>query len=97
MRKIDPVVEEAVETLNMKDGPTRRRLRQHHPLTAGPGNGNPAPYGRHTRRGGHQILALAAKYRGWHRHALPVRHPVPLTHRLSPFQDRRPRISPADG
>ncbi len=26
MRKIDPVVEEAVETLNMKDGPTRRRL-----------------------------------------------------------------------
>jgi simple sugar transport system substrate-binding protein len=26
MRKIDPIVEEAVETLNMKDGPTRRRL-----------------------------------------------------------------------
>src|SRR5204863_4517929 len=26
MRKVDPVVEEAVETLNMKDGPTRRRL-----------------------------------------------------------------------
>jgi hypothetical protein len=24
--KIDPKVEEAVETLNMKDGPTRRRL-----------------------------------------------------------------------
>jgi simple sugar transport system substrate-binding protein len=26
MRKVDPKVEEAVETLNMKDGPTRRRL-----------------------------------------------------------------------
>jgi simple sugar transport system substrate-binding protein len=26
MRKVDPVVEEAVETLNMKDGPTRRTL-----------------------------------------------------------------------
>jgi simple sugar transport system substrate-binding protein len=26
MRKVDPIVEEAVETLNMKDGPTRRRL-----------------------------------------------------------------------
>ena len=26
MRKVDPKVEEAVETLNMKDGPTRRTL-----------------------------------------------------------------------
>jgi simple sugar transport system substrate-binding protein len=26
MRKIDPVVDEAIETLNMKDGPSRRRL-----------------------------------------------------------------------
>jgi simple sugar transport system substrate-binding protein len=26
MRKVDPKVEEAIETLNMKDGPTRRRL-----------------------------------------------------------------------
>ena len=26
MSKVDPVVEEAIETLNMKDGPTRRRL-----------------------------------------------------------------------
>ena len=26
MRKVDPKVEEAVETLNMKDGPTRRKL-----------------------------------------------------------------------
>jgi simple sugar transport system substrate-binding protein len=26
MRKVDPIVEEAVESLNMKDGPTRRRL-----------------------------------------------------------------------
>ena len=25
-KKIDPVVDEAIETLNMKDGPTRRRL-----------------------------------------------------------------------
>ncbi|MCL2585496.1 MAG: substrate-binding domain-containing protein [Streptosporangiales bacterium] len=26
MREVDPVVDEAIETLNMKDGPTRRRL-----------------------------------------------------------------------
>jgi simple sugar transport system substrate-binding protein len=26
MRKVDPVVDEAIETLNMKDGPSRRRL-----------------------------------------------------------------------
>jgi simple sugar transport system substrate-binding protein len=26
MRKVDPVVDEAIETLNVKDGPTRRRL-----------------------------------------------------------------------
>jgi simple sugar transport system substrate-binding protein len=26
MRKVDPTVDEAIETLNMKDGPTRRRL-----------------------------------------------------------------------
>src|SRR5262249_54978572 len=26
MRKVDPKVEEAIETLNMKDGPTRRKL-----------------------------------------------------------------------
>jgi len=26
MKKVDPVVDEAIETLNMKDGPTRRRL-----------------------------------------------------------------------
>ena len=26
MRKVDPKVEEAVETLNMKDGPSRRKL-----------------------------------------------------------------------
>ena len=26
MRKVDPVVDEAIETMNMKDGPTRRRL-----------------------------------------------------------------------
>src|SRR6266705_2506041 len=26
MRKVDPKVDEAIETLNMKDGPTRRRL-----------------------------------------------------------------------
>ncbi len=25
-KKIDPVVDEAIETLNMKDGPSRRRL-----------------------------------------------------------------------
>ena len=25
-KKVDPVVDEAIETLNMKDGPTRRRL-----------------------------------------------------------------------
>src|SRR5512142_718584 len=25
-KKIDPVVDEAIETLNMKDGPTRRKL-----------------------------------------------------------------------
>src|SRR3984893_19290226 len=25
-KKIDPVVDEAIETMNMKDGPTRRRL-----------------------------------------------------------------------
>ena len=28
MRKIDPKVDEAIETLNMKDGPSRRRLLQ---------------------------------------------------------------------
>src|ERR1700726_2815754 len=28
MRKVDPKVDEAIETLNMKDGPTRRRLLQ---------------------------------------------------------------------
>ena len=28
MDKVDPKVEEAIETLNMKDGPTRRRLLQ---------------------------------------------------------------------
>ena len=26
MRKVDPKVDEAVQTLNMKDGPTRRKL-----------------------------------------------------------------------
>src|ERR1700758_1793515 len=26
MKKVDPVVDEAIETTNMKDGPTRRRL-----------------------------------------------------------------------
>ena len=26
MRKVDPKVDEAIQTLNMKDGPTRRRL-----------------------------------------------------------------------
>ena len=26
MSKVDPVVEEAIESLNMKDGPTRRKL-----------------------------------------------------------------------
>src|SRR5260370_35365602 len=28
MRKVDPKVDEAIETLNMTDGPTRRRLLQ---------------------------------------------------------------------
>ena len=26
MRNVDPKVEEAIDTLNMKDGPTRRKL-----------------------------------------------------------------------
>ena len=28
MKKVDPKVDEAIQTLNMKDGPTRRRLLQ---------------------------------------------------------------------
>ena len=28
MGKVDPKVDEAIQTLNMKDGPTRRRLLQ---------------------------------------------------------------------
>ena len=31
-KKIDPVVDEAIETLNMKDGPSRRRAEQSGPL-----------------------------------------------------------------